>query len=264
MGVEIDMVYVGWRIRHPDGDKTDGDGNKFYGWEDSYDEWLPLQSARLAPLHTHTDSSFKNMTSEAQTKKPEKETKAEDEAPPDESLDLVVTHHKGAEIFAVQRKACLSDLLIDFLNEFGRLGGFDKIMERVEAHEKGKEELILLSAYTECFAKSAPVMHRKFVDKYFKRFEAAAVKSMLEANEQQLRATRRERFDDMIESLFKFLLPRLADRSPHDLNRDKGMLQVKLGALFMSQPFLEKRIDGLKLVTDVSKNCLTILSAKES
>ena len=43
----------------------------------------------------------------------------------DDSLDMQVTHEKDQEIFAVQREECRSDLHIDFINTFGRLGGFD-------------------------------------------------------------------------------------------------------------------------------------------
>ena len=42
------------------------------------------------------------------------------------------------------------------------------------------------------------------------------------------------------------------------------LLQIRLGSLFMSQVFLEKRIDGLKIITDVCKTCLSIYSTKES
>lgn len=41
------MVHIAFRLNHPDGDKTDSQGNKFFGWEEAWDEWLPLYSARV-------------------------------------------------------------------------------------------------------------------------------------------------------------------------------------------------------------------------
>jgi len=31
------------------GDKKDPDGNKYFGWEPTYDEWIPLYSAKIKP-----------------------------------------------------------------------------------------------------------------------------------------------------------------------------------------------------------------------
>ena len=46
-GADMKMVQIAFRLNHPDGDKTDSQGNKFFGWEEAWDEWLPLYSARV-------------------------------------------------------------------------------------------------------------------------------------------------------------------------------------------------------------------------
>ena len=46
-GVSLKSARIAWRINHPEGDKTDAAGNKFFGWEEAMDEWLPLYSARI-------------------------------------------------------------------------------------------------------------------------------------------------------------------------------------------------------------------------
>jgi hypothetical protein len=41
------MIKIALRVMHPEGDKKDGQGNSFYGWDESFDEWMPLYTARL-------------------------------------------------------------------------------------------------------------------------------------------------------------------------------------------------------------------------
>ena len=43
----IEMAKIALRVMHPEGDKKDGQGNSFYGWDESFDEWMPLYTARL-------------------------------------------------------------------------------------------------------------------------------------------------------------------------------------------------------------------------
>lgn len=46
-GTEVKSVHIAWRINHPEGDKTDSAGNRFFGWDETNDDWLPLYSARI-------------------------------------------------------------------------------------------------------------------------------------------------------------------------------------------------------------------------
>ena len=46
-GSQVKMVQLGLRVTHPEGDKTDKAGNKYFGWEEEHDEWLPQYSARI-------------------------------------------------------------------------------------------------------------------------------------------------------------------------------------------------------------------------
>ena len=41
------MTKIAYRVNHPMGDKKDPDGNKYFGWEPTYDEWIPLYSAKI-------------------------------------------------------------------------------------------------------------------------------------------------------------------------------------------------------------------------
>ena len=73
---------------------------------------------------------------------------------------MTTTHERGELIFAVQRNDCRSELLTDFLNTFGRQGGFESVLKRIQEKRPDANELVLVSAIVECFAKSAPMFHR--------------------------------------------------------------------------------------------------------
>lgn len=168
-GARLEMAYIGYRVMHPDGDKTDDQGNRFFGWEDKYDDWVPLYSACLARYRTYTDGTFRDQTSAAQNSQNTNKGKVETKGL-DDTLDMSVTHEKGELIYAVQRSDCRSELLVNFLNTFGRAGGFSKMMERVEQKNPDQTELLLLAGYTDCLAKSAPMFHRQFVDNFMQKF----------------------------------------------------------------------------------------------
>lgn len=209
-GTKLEMAYIGYRVNHPDGDKTDDDGNKFFGWEDKYDDWVPVFSACLHPYNSHTDGTFKDQTSAAQnSQNTYLAKKAELKDKVDDSQDMTCTEQRGQLIYAVERSSCRSEMLTGFINAFGRLGGFDMMLKTVQDENQHQNGLVLVSAYLECLARSAPMYHRKFVDTYFKTFIDALQTKMISSSPQQLRVAKKERFDDMVENIYKKLLPRL-------------------------------------------------------
>ena len=62
------MVNIAFRIYHPDGDKKDKNGEKFFGWDETFDEWFPLYSSRIAKFNTHTGDNVDHMTTASQNK----------------------------------------------------------------------------------------------------------------------------------------------------------------------------------------------------
>ena len=46
-GREVPFIRLALRVLHPEGDKTDKDGNKFFGWEEEHDEWFQLYTTRI-------------------------------------------------------------------------------------------------------------------------------------------------------------------------------------------------------------------------
>jgi hypothetical protein len=157
------MAFIAYRVPDPKGDKTDKEGNKFFGWEDTFDEWITLYAPIIAPYQKFSDPNLQKQSAEAQNAVP-------DDTLVDDSLDEELG--KDLNIFAVQRTCCKSDLLINFLNHFGSYGGFEKMLEMVKSilNKENKvpfnDALRLLSTFCECIGKVAPVLFRPFALKF--------------------------------------------------------------------------------------------------
>jgi hypothetical protein len=167
----------------------------------------------------------------------------------------------------VQRKQCRSDLLIDFLNTFGRLGGFEKLVERMsdfgpEASEA--DELTFIGLIVESIAKCACVLHQGVVAEFLEKIEKAALDKIMRATNRQQRSTSKETTDEIVDKLYKDVLPRIASRDAAGLFCDRQLATLDIGVLFLSQDFLGRRVDGVKLITDVAFQCLRVLQQPPS
>lgn len=82
---------------HPDGDKTDKQGNKYFGWEEEFDEWMPARSARIAPYQKYTTDSLENQTSAAQNANPSSNKTTDDVKGTlvDDGMDALVEQIEG-------------------------------------------------------------------------------------------------------------------------------------------------------------------------
>lgn len=67
-----------------------------------------------------------------------------------------------------------------------------------------------------------------------------------------------------MDSIYKTLLSRVTSRDTAELLLDRHEVTLEIGKLFLSQSFLERRIDGLKLVRDVCSSCSRTLQSGPS
>lgn len=86
------MAFIAYRVPDPKGDKTDKEGNKFFGWEDTFDEWITLYAPIIAPYQKFSDPNLQKQSAEAQNAVP-------DDTLVDDSLDEELG--KDLNIFAV-------------------------------------------------------------------------------------------------------------------------------------------------------------------
>ena len=105
------------------------------------------------------------------------------------------------------------------------------------------------------FVKSHQMYHKQFVDAFYDRFRDAVEAKLLSATTAQLRAIKLARIEEMIAQVWQTLL--LRRMSYFDLQVLKSQLTVKVGILFMKQTFLEKRIDGAKMIDAVCKRAVS-------
>lgn len=159
------------------------------------------------------------------------------DAPIDDSLDEVLGKDAPQTIYAVQRAQYRSDLMINFLNEFGRLGGFDAVMDHCEricrsqqdktvATVPAKLALPLLSTYCEALGKASPVFFKTFAHSYIPKLIELVKRTLLTASPDQLRHTKREFIEELMDLLHKNLMFRLGNKDQAGLTEDKNIFQV--------------------------------------
>lgn len=119
-GPDIPVYNVGFRTLDPNGNKEDNQHRRYFGWSESFDEFIPAYSPRLQRLGTFA-KTFED--SHAQLGSQIYEDTLDDQ------MDLMM--YAKRKVFAVTRKRCKSSLLVSFLNQLGEAGAFDLILERL-------------------------------------------------------------------------------------------------------------------------------------
>lgn len=134
------------------------------------------------------------------------------------------------------------------LNKFGSEHGFDKILKTIQ-HEATSIDLVyfLVVALGNCFEN----YHKSFLEKYCELFKDAIQNKILNADEKQLRSMRRERTEEIVNTLWEKLMARLM--TYFDSQVQKQIFNMNIGVLYLRQKFLERRIDGAKLIDHVCK-----------
>jgi hypothetical protein len=202
---------MGFRLYTPDGSKTDDEGKKFDGWSSRFDEWVPLWSPKIAKLHSHTKP------------KGGKGARFSEDTIIDDANDPQVK--EGDEpIYAVVRpRKCKSYLLVECMNIFGRLGGFDKILEKM-SNKDDPIDFTLLSHYMDSIGKVFPMYHRDFIIKFAEDVKNAVQTSILNAPEASIRNVRREKIEGIVSKLNDILRRvygyEVRDREIEHLNLD--------------------------------------------
>ncbi len=147
------------------------------------------------------------------------------------------------KIFAVERYTCKSHFFVAIVNKFGEAGGYESLIKVISMPDLSLENLFHIVSF---IAKSHQMFHKQFVDAYYDRFRDAVEAKLLSATSAQLRSIKLKRIEEIITSVWQNML--LRKMAYFDLQVLKSKLTVKIGILFMKQSFLEKRIDGAKMI----------------
>jgi hypothetical protein len=145
-GREIKEYLVGFRVYQDHGSKNDARG-KFEGFSDKFDKWVSAYSPRLT--HFYTKSQNKSFS-------------AEDIDIQDEFDSAVEPKEGQLKVFAIPRiRKCQSRCLIDLLNLFGNLGGFDAFLKYFKEE---KLNFDILSAMMKIVGQNWMTYHKEFIN----------------------------------------------------------------------------------------------------
>jgi hypothetical protein len=233
------LAKVGFRLYFEDAPKVDDDGKKYDGWSSKFDEWLPLASPKIAKLHTYT-----------KPKSGKSGTRSYEDTFIDDSSDPPIKDGEPIIYAVIRTRKCKSYLLVECLNLFGELGGYDKILQRM-SDEKEPISFELLSFYMECLGKVFPMYHRDFIASFSFDVKKAVHHAILNAPEASIRNVRKERIESIVTRL-NDLLKRVMNfnKREHEIEQ----LNMDIVLMCLKSNFLERRIQGIKSLAENLKN----------
>jgi len=130
-GKKVLMVQIGYRRYDVNGLKKDTEGNAFFGWSATYDEWINAFSVRIQKGDTIA------RLGKVACKKTIDDEDKEMKGYIDDYSDILVNNLEGVNQFAILRpEKVKSEIMVNLLNNFGCEGGFTKMLERIEDKSK--------------------------------------------------------------------------------------------------------------------------------
>lgn len=162
-GSKVREAYIGYRYYDPEGHKVDDDTKqKYVGWSNKYDIWLPVVSPQIQKMKT-VSRCYKAAG---------RSTMIYDDHSLSDSTDVLhnspaVRHWVVSRANHFQNIKCITD----FVNEFGQRDGFETILRLIT----GEQTINLKHAsyLFEFLAKTMPLWHRQFAVDYIPRFRVA-------------------------------------------------------------------------------------------
>jgi hypothetical protein len=228
---------IGYRTYSEYGMKKDSFG-RYDGYADQYNDWVSLTSPRVCPMYTHAKAKgFKGY-------KPYQEVFGDENDQPIEEGALPV--------FACLRpKKSKSALLIRLINIYGEEGGFAKLVALInDKRDNDPITFELLQAHLEILGKIYPYFHRDYAVKFVPKIVAAVKDYIMNAPEKLIRSVRKETIESIINRL-NDLLKRT--HSPEDREKEMTTMKLNFALLQIKTDFLERRIHGIKVITDMIK-----------
>ncbi|CAD8066392.1 unnamed protein product [Paramecium primaurelia] len=218
---------VAFRFYTEDGNSIEDESQKKYiGYNHHYDEQITACHPRLALCGDHVVRKFNS-----------------NEQYIDDSYDILYEQDYIEEKFyAILRpKQSKSFLLIQFINHFGNLGGFEKILNI--------QSVDILANYMSAIGNIHAQLFRSFCQEYVPKLQSMR-QILLHSDEQTLRNMGREKMNLIIQA-FKVLLDRIMNE---DQRREwLQKLSLEFVQICFNCNFLDKKIMGLKLLTDMLK-----------
>ena len=176
-GNPVKQIHLGFRYFHEDGNKHDEQkGLKFFGWSSKYDEWKDAYDVRIQKFNS-VCYEYTRVDNKQYCRKHKM----------DDRGDILCQNGKPY-YFAAPRKTNYnkSNTVVDAMNQFGRNGGFEKILQHAIDVSEGRVQgtLKLFNAITLFLKSTLPLWHRQFVSYYALNFNEALMKALCYVNEE--------------------------------------------------------------------------------
>ena len=173
---------------------------------------------------------------------------------------LIYSKNPNNIVYAVARSKHRSGLLVTLLNRLGRSGFFESMIKKISQNDDnlGLETVFY---YLDQISKCSPLFNKVFIDKFYPELYKSAREKILNASEVLLRNFKKDRIDLLVQTIFGGFMTRIMAFQPRDLERNSFLLDI--GIQFLRLNFLEKRIDGAKMIAEVCKNA-SIMSFSSS
>ena len=101
-------------------------------------------------------------------------------------------------------------------------------------------------------------LHKSFFDLFIPRLNAAIRNKILNATEAQLRTFNKARMDEIVNTMWDKLMARLLTNIETQVQ--KNIFYMDMSVVYLHQKFLEKRIDGAKIIEVVCNQALLLSS----
>ena len=168
----------------------------------------------------------------------------------EDSSDILL--NSGDELHYVihRHMECKSDLYIEMVNLFGKMGGFTKIIDRIKNNEKVLD-FELMYYYCDIVGMMTNLYTRQFAIQIVPVYKEAVINYIIHAPDTIIRKMAKDRFDRIVKSVEKMMIRVYTSKTKNELV-DKFIFDVYI--LFFKSSFLERRIQGLKGINDYCKN----------
>ena len=218
------MVKVTFKVYDEKGNKFDEKG-RYYGLS-GYTEEIDATSPKIQPFGSVIkDRNYYDTGS--------KSFMDSDDLNDEEFQDLC-----GEKLYALPRKKCLSEFLFNAINNFGRMGGFNKPVDRLEK----SLNLIFLCNYVKGISGIAQCLNKSLVKDLVDRLKPIIQAHIFTDNEQFLKDFNKDR-SEMLFSGFKTLQRRIMSmEAVYEYENDKKM---RLVDRCLQSEALKRKLQGL-------------------
>jgi hypothetical protein len=118
----------------------------------------------------------------------------------------MLANPEDTSYFVTERVRCSSTAFISMVNKFGNENGFLKILETIK-HEATSINYVYY--LVDLIGHLSENLHKSFLDRFLEKLRETVEFKLLNMNEQTLRILKRERIEELVNTLWDKIMARL-------------------------------------------------------